>query len=262
MKDKVVRSTLVCLFLIVMGMSTGISYAISPYSVVAMWLFDEGAGQIVGDSSGNGHDGEFVKTPVWVAEGVLGGALRFSGCSVRIPHDDSLSLASWSITAWVKLEHTVVWGYVLTKQKPFDIRNYTLYIHRDTRVPMADFHCEAGLRQVMGKTKVDDEQWHHLAGTYDMKALRVYFDGNLEGELAAADTPDTNDGAITIGADMTDVCGCGIRGTVDEVGLFNRALTKSEIKSIMELGLAEASQAVEASGKLSTAWGKIKAERY
>ena len=43
------------------------------------WPFDEGAGTNVLDVSGAGRDGQFVGAPVWTTNGVLGGALNFSG---------------------------------------------------------------------------------------------------------------------------------------------------------------------------------------
>lgn len=239
-------------------MCTSISYAVSPNAIVAMWLFDEGAGETVGDSSGNGHDGKFVEAPVWGEKGKFGGALQFHiDDYISVPHDDSLSLTTWSITAWAKLEKIVGWGFILTKQEPYNVRNYSLYMSRG--LLRTDFHCEAGTRRVEGKTRIDDERWHHLAGTYDMEALRVYVDGDLDGELAATDKPNTNDGTITIGADMLG--GCCALGVKDEIGLFNKALTEGEIENIMAVGLQEASLAVEASRKLSTAWGKIR-ENY
>ena len=262
MKDMMVRLTLVCLTLIVISMSTGISYALAPSAVVGMWLLDEGEGQTVGDSSGNGHDGEFAGNPQWV-QGKFGNAAHFpEGRPLRVPHDDSLSLTTWSITVWTKLESTGVWQFIFAKQKPSEVRNYALWVHRDAGFVYADFHCEAGSRQAKGKTNILDDRWHHVAGTYDMKTLRLYVDGELEAELPATDTPDTNKGPLTIGSDDAPTGSCPAKGIIDEVGLFNRALTKSEIKNIMEVGLAEASQAVEASGKLSTAWGKIKVERH
>lgn len=45
---------------------------------------------------------------------------------------------------------------------------------------------------------------------------------------------------------------------MDDVGLFNVALTKEEIQNIMENGIFHTAYAVEPTDKLTTVWGKLK----
>ena len=53
-------------FVLVLGLATSVAEGADP-SLIAWWTFDEGAGTVVGDSSGNGHDGTFVfGDPSWV----------------------------------------------------------------------------------------------------------------------------------------------------------------------------------------------------
>lgn len=49
-------------------------------------------------------------------------------------------------------------------------------------------------------------------------------------------------------------------GIMDDVGLFNVALTENEINTIMKQGLRETATAVSTSGKLANVWGSIKAQ--
>ena len=60
--------------------------------LVAYWDFDENSGGTANDRTGNGHDGELVGDPEWVA-GKFGSALRFddAGEYVLVPHDDALN---------------------------------------------------------------------------------------------------------------------------------------------------------------------------
>ena len=66
-------------FLIATLTCTGSSHA-QPFlkGLEAMWLFDEGRGKSVKDSSGNGHHGEFRGKPEFI-EGKFGTALDFGG---------------------------------------------------------------------------------------------------------------------------------------------------------------------------------------
>ena len=58
---------------------------------IGVWLFDEGAGEIVKDVSGNGHHGEIVGEVAW-SEGKFDNALEFDGGHVLVPHEDVMNL--------------------------------------------------------------------------------------------------------------------------------------------------------------------------
>ncbi len=75
---------------------------IDPDTVVGVWLFDEGKGDVASDASGNGLDGEFEGKPEWV-EGKFGMALEFDGNSayVQIPAHENPTEAI-TVSAWVK----------------------------------------------------------------------------------------------------------------------------------------------------------------
>ena len=110
---------------------------IDPGTIVAAWRCDEGKGEILKDSSGNGHDGKFVKKEGWTKEGKFGNALEFTGDhgnNVEVPHDDSLTLKEWTITAWVKQEQTPEWSVVLVKAPANGLQTYALDKNKEGRV--------------------------------------------------------------------------------------------------------------------------------
>ena len=118
------RLTIVCISLIVISlMFVGQSYAkIDPETIVGAWLFDEGSGKTVKDSSGNGNDGKLEGPKS--AKGVFGKALEFDG------KDDYVEVTSnglgkfdsqtYSIEAWFKSNTDpddsaqVIWSYDYT----------------------------------------------------------------------------------------------------------------------------------------------------
>ena len=74
-------------------------------NTVAVWLFDEGTGDVAKDASGNGHDGEFAGKPKWV-KAKFGGGLEFPGNDsgyVVVESTKKLELETLSIEAWVKV---------------------------------------------------------------------------------------------------------------------------------------------------------------
>ena len=250
----------VVLFLV--SLLTCPAHAISnPESVVAIWLFDENSGDTARDSSPNGHDGEIGDGIKWT-DGQYGSkALLLPGsAAIIVPHDESLSLITWTVTAWIRADFKSGWVEFLSKSAPegnTDFRNYVLQIEDGTGVLRP--HFTRGAQQwklVAGTTDLRDGDWHHVAGTYDQASIRAYVDGKIEGEENFDDVPDTNEEPLVIGATTPTVN--FFTGAIDEVGIFDVALTEDDIQMIMKEGLANA-LAVSPSEKLATTWGGVKA---
>ena len=76
------------------------SAEIDPDTIVGMWLFDEGKGNVATDDSGNGLEGEFEGKPKWV-KGQFGQALEFDGkgAFVRIAEHANPTKAI-TVSAW------------------------------------------------------------------------------------------------------------------------------------------------------------------
>ena len=104
-------------------------------------------------------------------------------------------------------------------------------------------------------------QWIHLAGTYDGNFVQFYIDGQLAGKgpqkisgnLVNKDIPFHM--AKTIAGNVSF-----FEGLIDDVAIFNVALTEDDIQTIMAKGLAKALgfAAVSTAGKLTTTWASIK----
>src|SRR5262249_34846999 len=83
-----------------------------------------------------------------------------------------------------------------------------------------------------------DNNWHHIAGTWDGSTIRLYVDGVLQG-TAALSTPANNTRALELGYSW----GGGstvrnFRGNLDEVSIYSRDLSAAEIQTIVRLGSA------------------------
>ena len=117
MKCIVLKVALICFVLTYLGWVVPTGYAqIDQKAIVGVWLFDEGGGKTASDSSGNGHDGKIESGISWI-EGKYGSkALRFPGSAVVIvPHEASLNLLTWTITAWIKAEFKNGWFEFVSK---------------------------------------------------------------------------------------------------------------------------------------------------
>ena len=83
-------------------------------------------------------------------------------------------------------------------------------------------------------TNVLDDNFHLVAGTLDGQDLKIYVDGVLEGSIAFTGTPAGNTRDVLIGKHFT--LGRFFGGLVDEVEIYDRALTDTEIQAIFKAG--------------------------
>lgn len=258
--------TLIMLCLITL---TGIAYEeldakLDPGSIVGIWLLDEGQGDTVKDSSGNGNDGKIVKAK-WV-NGKLGKGLEFDGTShVEIPASKTTDdyLNGFTYLLWVK-----------PTEPPPNVN--TRVIERDWHNPTiqigpADFYGSIAVNADQGATHVRGgawkrDEWSFVAITYDGDVIKLYVDGEFVADKAVgkaddkphAATPAPHQGSIWLATWKNP--GWDFRGVLDDVGVFNAPLTSDELKDIMDNGLEEASD-VSAAGKLASTWGRIKRMR-
>ena len=86
----------------------------------------------------------------------------------------------------------------------------------------------------------------------------MYVDGKLVAESKATLTKTLfdNKSALRIGQDFNEDAKRFFNGIIDEVAIFNRALTQAEIKTAMEGDI----MTVEPAGRLSVTWAKLKGE--
>ena len=244
------------------GMLTTQSYAkIDPKTIVGMWLFDEGNGKIAKDLSGNGNDGT-LEGPNWV-DGKFGKALEFSGAGDYVntgndPITDTNATKILSISAWVKRTTKTSKVLVAIRRTPggyilgVGVLGATTNQIKMTKFAIVDIY--------LGDFPQDTD-WHHIVGVWDEKGQIVYIDGVVNGNSAdTANFSSASTGNLLIGGDTGDQGYTD--GTIDDVGVFNVALTEGDAKDIMNMGLGRATglTPVSPKGRLTTVWGEIKAK--
>ncbi len=177
----------------------------------------------------------------WVA-GYSGKAVELNGTSQNILLDDAYTPPTGSsartVTAWIKTTGTgaiVAWGSVSTSNKWFWRLENDLAGTGALRIEV-----EGGF--LRGATDLRDGQWHHVAlvvpdGASDVSQCRLYVDGS-------EDTPYTFDAQainttatqVAIGKDSHNPAPRYFPGAIDEVRIYKRALSPSEIATEAALG--------------------------
>ena len=95
-----------------------------------------------------------------------------------------------------------------------------------------------------GTRNINDGQWHHVAGVYDGAHMYLYVDGALDVSQPATGLIAQNSDPLCLGANSkayVPSCGCNelgyfFNGLIDEVSIYNRALSASEIQTIYAAG--------------------------
>lgn len=246
------RTTLFVLSLFSLFIITSLGVAnVAEEGLVAYWPFDEGTGKAAADVTGNGHDGKFAGAPKWV-DGKFGTALEFDGEEDHVAVADDAELAieeNITFMAWFSPSD------VLTSRRLM-VKNNSIFVIFDFgNKDSIDFLVKPN-NTFAESTTTDWKigEWYHFAGTFDGKMMKVYVNGKLEGEKANNVPIAPSNLELWIGGDDFGRPTDFFPGTIDEVRLYEKTLTEAEIQKVMETP-----QDVEARGKLTTAWGKIKA---
>ncbi|NPD04685.1 PKD domain-containing protein [Nocardioides sp. zg-1308] len=206
--------------------------------LVGGWSFDDGTGTTAADSSGRGNTGTLAGGPTWTAQGRYGGALVFDGVNdlVTVPDAASLDLTTgMTLSAWVRPTTLGAWRQVVLKERPSGL-TYGLYAtggagnRPNTTLAIANVE-----REVNAPAALAAATWTHLAVTYDGAVVRLFVDGTQVATRTQAGSLTTSTGALRIGGNT--VWGEWFAGTIDDVRVYDRALTAAEIGTVRGSGL-------------------------
>jgi hypothetical protein len=218
-----------------------ISFAVADPSLVAAYSFNAGSGTTVADASGHGLTGT-ITGATWTTQGRFGNALSFNGATawVTVPSNALLNLTTaMTLEAWVfPIAHSPNWNNVIIKERPGG-EVYNLYSNTDTGVPAAFAVRSAAPTAPVGTAGVSPlplNAWTHLAVSYDGSMLRLYVNGTQVGSQAMTGSMVTSTGALRIGGNS--IWGEYFQGQIDEIRIYNRALTQVQIQADMTKPLA------------------------
>jgi hypothetical protein len=212
--------------------------------LVGWWRFDDGAGSTTAhDSSDEGNDGTLTDVDgtnplTWPPRPDYGGtSIELGGAGyVEVPLSPSIDgiVDQVSVAAWVYFEGDIPVDYATAISREIGTTNgqyYHLSIFSDD-TPVMFVTTQGGQTRLNTALPVSRFRWTHLAGTYDGTSAVLYVDGvsvqnsDLTGAFAKDTTP-----LILGGNGNGPSVGVSERfpGQLDEIMLYNRALTPSEI---------------------------------
>ncbi len=210
-------------------------------SLVGYWVFDGAGlisnGQTTGliDSSGKGNNGVAINTDGAVmsfAQGKLGTGIVLDGINdaITIPHSASLMPSSLSISGWVNFSSSQSWMLV---NKANGGISGSYYIYGGAGSGYWSIFGPTGARYdcYFGSWVVGS--WYHFVGVFDASSgkSRCYTNGQLKGTVNGA-ALGSNTAVVYIGRYTS---GYQTPGTIDDIRIYNRALSDSEVKAMYEI---------------------------
>jgi hypothetical protein len=217
-----------------------------PSGMVAWWPLDETTGSTATDLAGFNNSGTHINGPVPVPAKVLGG-LQFDGINdyVTVPDHPELNFGTgdFSIDAWIRTSDNAGIKIIVDKQtlNGFNYQGYSFYLTVGyLSLQLADAVPPNYFTNYGSLVAVADGNWHHIAVTVARSlhnGILFYRDGvgSPVGDPTVRPGSLTTTSPLTIGrqsfADQNE-----FKGILDEVELFNRVLTPSEIVAIVSAG--------------------------
>lgn len=263
------RKSLVALALALAPASPAIAAPLDHAGLVGWWTFDDGGGTTVTDASGNGNHGEELfpedHLPRW-GKGDYAGTLFLSATTnnhVQVPASPSLNSVRQGVTVVVTVNPSSLWqsgdkgsGFIALVQRQWRQEGHPdqYYLGYGKRGQTLFYKWHVGLTADSevslyalpeGAAAPKTNGWVQIAGTYDALTGRsaLYLDGvELQATAGAGEIRldfESEARPLIIGAELNgantrDTVG-EFRGHLDEVRLYNRALTPGELAHLSPL---------------------------
>jgi hypothetical protein len=207
-----------------------------PFGLVGIWHFDEGTGTKAYDSSAFKNNGTLYNSPTWTT-GKFGNALKFDGLDdfVNVSDSPSLDVSNITIAVWI---YPYNWdgieggdyGRIVDKNNA-----YLFFLARDggkNRLSFYYVNSSGVSNQSWSNTNsIQLNKWQHVAVTYDGQYTKFYVNGNLSGTQLMKSTGPIIKTKLGLYIGNNYNHDREFNGTIDEIKIWNRALTADEIRA-------------------------------
>lgn len=224
--------------------------------LVLNWRLDETSVSSPVDSSGTGNNGTSNGTAV--VTGKLNNARNFAGSAnyLSLANNSSINFGAsqnFTISAWVKTTQGMVasqWPMIVSKEDAAATRQgYNLVLHASNT--NAKWYFEifvAGTAYVAwGTSNIADGNWHHVVGYRSDSTLYTYQDGVFASSTSASSG--STQKAVSLNVGRMPNGGNYFIGQIDEVRIYNRALSAAEIADLYSASIIKPSAKLKKSGQ-------------
>lgn len=166
--------------------------------------------------------------------------LRLDGVDdfAKVGMSDALKPANFTVEAWVKLNAIGPDHFIISYEGRWRYNGFYLRVASDGRAYLGKYQNNYYIRlhEISGTTLLSPGTWYHLAGTYDGAYMRIYVNGQLEGEMwqdFGVTYPDATGLFIGFGYDGWSEAPRFLDGVIDDVRIWNNVRSASQIQTAM-----------------------------
>lgn len=200
------------------------------YNPVGFWKFDEGSGTIANDASGNGNNGT-ITGATWT-DGKIAKGLSFDGVGDQVVIPNISVTNQISVSVWMKM------GTSTPSVRHVVSRHPGWFISSNIGSSTIRFAIDTGSEESATFDtweNIGTSEWHHYVGVYNGSTIVTYFDGTLKNTVAKTGNISLA-GNSRIGTYWNGSDSFRWIGLIDQVYIYNRALTADEVKRLYFLG--------------------------
>ncbi len=238
--------------------------------LVGYWPLDEGMGTTTIDISGHANTGALMNNPTWLSTAKINRGLSFGGVAdfIQIANQNNFNFGTgnFTISAWAKLnQNSDIHNAFVAKG--LTVKNYPGYFLGEYYGNIA-FRLENAMDngdpvQVAVKSAHYKGTWHHYAGVREGDSIRLYIDGTLAtsttlaGHYTSSFKPD-NTNPLSIGAAIYFTKSLFMDGAIDDVRVYNIALSDADMIQVYDFGHVSPSTPINFSAKaVDTSWTRL-----
>src|SRR5262245_52800076 len=232
------------------------TYRTAAANLIAAYSFSEGAGNVLHDVSGHGLTGTISGASWTTGRAGAGSALAFDGVNdwVTVPHSALLNFTTgMTLEAWVfptRLSGTA--KTIVVKERAGHPSVYALWAAWSAgQTPTGKVFVTTGANQrLLAPAKLALNGWTHVATTFDGRMLRFFVNGVEVTSRPVTGTILASTGPLRIGgsADFGEF----FQGRIDDLRIYNRALTAAEVRTDMGSAVGVAAATAPAPARAAT----------
>ncbi len=206
-------------------------------TLIADWNFNESGGTIAHDSVGNVTGTLVGGVTFTTTGGIEGGAVEITDGYIDMGNNFSSSSA-FSLVTWVKIAAGDTSGMIpVGKHWAGVTQGYWLGINNVgdgfSQTGTESFYSASGsYTTAVGGPAIDDGDWHQLVGVYNNGVTSIYVDGSLAGTGSAGYSNNSADFMVGGIFNSSGIPTNLFQGYVDDVGVYDNALTGGEVKTL------------------------------